>query len=205
MFSPRMHNLLRAIRRPLSELWYVENTRETFWICYRREDAFYAVADVFSKKWKDEKVRGMAWRSGATKSRQKWAPLEKPRAYRTLSTKRRTCRYLPSNEDQTPDRAHFVVPGGTSRTWGEVPGSEGYARALATLAVYLKILLRGERAASTKTYQFFFYRPLLNLARCAHTLWEAMPILHTTCCTKLRNYSKIGAAMPLMFTTKTLN
>lgn len=71
----------------------------------------------------------VGWRDGATKSRQKWAPLEGPRAYRALSTKRRTCRYLPSNEDQTPDRAHFVVPGGTLRTWAEVPGSGGYARA----------------------------------------------------------------------------
>lgn len=36
-------------------------------------------------------------------------PLERPRAYRALSTKCRTCRCLPSNEDQTPDRAHFPV------------------------------------------------------------------------------------------------
>lgn len=92
-----------------------------------------------------------AWRSGATKSRQKWAPLERPRAYRTLSTKRRTCRYLLSNEDQTPNRAHFVVPGGTSRTWGEVPGSEGIRPRSCDFGRLSENIQCGERAASTKT------------------------------------------------------
>lgn len=85
------------------------------------------------------------WESVAKRVGRSESPLEKPRSYRALSTKYRC---LPSNEDQTSDRAHFAVSEVLYLTW-KYPGPE-YARALTWLQTFTwKWVLPGE-AASTK-------------------------------------------------------
>jgi len=128
-------------------IWLSIKARKTSQVCKNgrflsRGCILHGRAGVFSGKWKDEKARRRS--TGRPAGRQKWDPLERPRAYRALSTKCRTCRCLPSNEDQTLDRAHFVVPPvlhvpGPDDTGP--PGPVKYARApRASSHVYLKIL-----------------------------------------------------------------
>jgi len=158
---------------------------------------------VFSKKWKDEKVRSEAARRRVGKS----GPHSRSRVhigpFRRNAERAAICPAMKIKHRIVPISSFPEV----LHVPGEAPGSGGYARVLATSAVYLKILARESGFdKDIRELTDFFYRSLLkddstlvashktqrlssinsindiiiyfNLSRCARTSYE-IPTLQT--------------------------
>lgn len=171
------NHLLQAERRlsyvikiTLCNFWHLEITKETFWIRFRRDDAFYAVADVLSKKWKDEKVqRGVAKRRdeesaevGPTREAARISdPFDETPNVPLFAQQWR------SNTESCPfrrSRRYFTYLRRGTRVGRDTP-------ALLRLWPFTwKYSVRWESGFDKDIQELtdFFYRSLLNLPRCVH-------------------------------------